>query len=193
MKKKSILFNAVCLVFLLSLSLTQNTKAQNLTANNLTVQNGSYQWLVTTSGNDGVFYIAPKSGSTVSWNISTYIKRNGDLISQKAIGIKTTNTSGYALAVNGNVRAKEIRVNTNWSDFVFDKEYALPSLSQVEAHILQHKHLPDIPSAAEVEAEGVELGKISSKLLQKIEELTLYVIEQDKRIQALETEKEFQK
>ena len=81
-----------------------------------------------------------------------------------------------------------MRVNTGWADFVFEDDYALPSLSEVERHIALNKHLPGIPSAAEVEAEGVALGDISSKLLQKIEELTLYVIAQEKRIEALEAE-----
>ena len=103
------------------------------------------------------------------------------------IGIGTTSPSNK-LSVNGTIRAKEVRVNTGWSDFVFEEDYALPTLEEVASHIKAHKHLPDIPSAAEVEAEGVELGTISSKLLQKIEELTLYVIEQEKRIEALEAE-----
>ncbi len=106
-----------------------------------------------------------------------------------SLGVGTVNAnSTYKLSVNGKVRAKEVRVDTNWADFVFENDYALPALSEVERHITENKHLPGIPSAAEVEAEGVELGTISSKLLQKIEELTLYVIAQEKRIEALEAE-----
>lgn len=103
------------------------------------------------------------------------------------VGIGTISPTDK-LSVNGTIRAKEVRVNTGWADFVFEDNYALPTLSEVERHIALNKHLPGIPSAAEVEAEGVELGVISSKLLQKIEELTLYVIAQEKRIEALEAE-----
>ena len=189
MKTKITYTKTLCVVALLTILLMQNVQAQNLTANNLTMKNGTNEWLLTAANNGNVFYIVPKVGGNLLWNVCPYVITNGDFIAQKRIGIGTTNLSGYHLAVNGIIRAKEIRVNTNWSDFVFAENYALPSLAQVEAHIQQHKHLPDIPSAAEVEAEGVELGKISSKLLQKIEELTLYVIEQEKRIKALEAEK----
>ena len=190
--RRSIFKITCCIVFLLTTGFCiQNGYTQNLTANNLTVQNGSNQWLVTASNNGNVFYIVPRIGGNLQWNSCPYILNNGDFISQRRIGIGTRNLSGYHLAVNGIIRAKEIRVNTGWADFVFEDDYALPTLNEVEAHIAQYKHLPDIPSAAEVEAEGVELGVISSKLLQKIEELTLYVIAQEKRIEALEAENQF--
>ncbi len=97
------------------------------------------------------------------------------------IGINTT-TPDYKLDVNGTIRAKEIKVATGWSDFVFDTNYDLPTLNEVEQYIAQHNHLPEIPSAAEVEENGISLGEMNAKLLQKIEELTLYVIEQNKKI-----------
>ncbi len=104
------------------------------------------------------------------------------------VGIKTTNPGNYDLAVNGNIRAKEIKVeNANWPDFVFAKSYGLPTLKETEAHIKANGHLPGIPSAAEVKDNGVDLGDMNAKLLQKIEELTLYILEQDKRIQKLES------
>lgn len=91
--------------------------------------------------------------------------------------------TGYKLAVNGKIRAKEIRVDTNWSDFVFEDNYNLPSLKEVEKHINQKGHLKDIPSAREVRENGILLGQMDSKLLQKIEELTLYTIQQQKEIE----------
>ena len=136
---------------------------------------GSSDWFV---GADDGSKIRFQLGS----NIRMIIQPDGN------VSIDTTNLGSYRLAVNGTIRAKEVRVNTGWSDFVFEEDYSLPTLSEVESHIKAHKHLPDIPSAAEVEAEGVELGVISSKLLQKVEELTLYVIAQEKRIAALEAE-----
>ena len=91
------------------------------------------------------------------------------------------------LDVNGTIRSKEVKIEaTGWSDFVFDKSYQLPTLSEVESHISQHKHLPDIPSQAEVIEQGINVGEMQAKLLQKIEELTLYVIQQEKKIAELE-------
>lgn len=94
------------------------------------------------------------------------------------VGIGTTDTKGYKLAVNGNIRAKEIKVEVaNWPDFVFSKGYKILTLEEIEKHIKQKGHLPEIPSVAEVKANGVDLGEMNAKLLQKIEELTLYMIE----------------
>lgn len=112
-------------------------------------------------------------------NIHLSILTNGN------IGIGTTNPNGWKLAVNGKIRAKEIKVETGWSDFVFEKKYDLPTLLEVETHIKEKGHLKDIPSAKEVEENGVLLGEMDSKLLQKIEELTLYTIQQEKEIEKL--------
>ena len=94
------------------------------------------------------------------------------------------------MAVNGNIKAKEIRVETGWSDFVFESDYNLPTLKEVENHIKENGHLQDIPSAEEVAEHGIFLGEMDSKLLQKIEELTLYTIDQEKRIENLESKNE---
>ncbi|UOY06663.1 hypothetical protein L0P88_22415 [Muricauda sp. SCSIO 64092] len=100
-----------------------------------------------------------------------------------SFGIGTTNTKGYKLGVKGKIAAEEVKVSlyNGWSDFVFGKDYYLPTLEEVENHIKEKGHLKDIPSAKEVAKNGVLLGEMNSKLLQKIEELTLYLIEQNKR------------
>jgi hypothetical protein len=98
------------------------------------------------------------------------------------VGIGTTNPGSWELAVNGKIRAKEIKVETGWSDFVFENNYKLPTLREVEKHIKEKGHLKDIPSANEVKKNGIFLGEMDSKLLQKIEELTLYTIQQEKEI-----------
>ena len=69
---------------------------------------------------------------------------------------------------------------TGWADFVFDSNYKLPTLSFVESYIQQHKHLPDVHSAEEVQKNGLDVGDNQAVLLRKIEELTLYTIEQEK-------------
>lgn len=82
------------------------------------------------------------------------------------------------LSINGKIRAHEIKVETaNWPDFVFEKSYALPTLQETESFIEKNGHLPDVPSAAEVKHNGVELGTLGATLLQKIEEMTLHVID----------------
>ena len=101
------------------------------------------------------------------------------------VGIGTYNPGNWKLAVNGQIRAKEIKVETGWSDFVFHDDYNLPSIKDVEKHIKEKGHLKDIPSAKEVEKNGIFLGEMDSKLLQKIEELTLYTIQQQKEIEKL--------
>ncbi|WP_303316699.1 hypothetical protein Q4Q34_07800 [Flavivirga abyssicola] len=106
------------------------------------------------------------------------------------VGIGTVNTGGWELAVNGKIRAKEIKVETGWADFVFENTYNLPTLKDVEQHIKEKGHLKDIPSAKEVAENGIFLGEMDSKLLQKIEELTLYTINQEKRIESLESKNE---
>ncbi|KDN54712.1 hypothetical protein FEM21_22260 [Flavobacterium seoulense] len=89
-----------------------------------------------------------------------------------------------ALDVNGTIHSKEVKVDmTGWSDFVFKKEYNLPTLEEVEKHIKENGHLENIPSEKEVLENGINLGEMNAKLLQKIEELTLYMIEQERKNQ----------
>ena len=99
------------------------------------------------------------------------------------VGIGTMNPNGWRLAVNGNIKTKEVKVTLDdWPDFVFYDNYKLPTLTEVENHINEKGHLKDIPSAKEVEKNGIFLGEMNAKLLQKIEELTLYTIQQQKEI-----------
>lgn len=119
-------------------------------------------------------------------NFKGTVANQGDLFSSGNMGIGTTDTKGYKLAVNGKIRAQEIKVEAaNWPDYVFAKDYKLPSLKETEEHIKQKGHLPGIPSAKEVQSNGVDLGEINAKLLKKIEELTLHLIEKDKEITTL--------
>jgi hypothetical protein len=91
-------------------------------------------------------------------------------------------------AVNGEAIFTKAKVKDfgNWPDYVFNKDYQLPALAEVEKFIQQNKHLPGIPAAAEVQQKGLDLGDNQAALLKKIEELTLYIIEQNKKIEGLE-------
>lgn len=104
------------------------------------------------------------------------------------VGIGTDNPT-YKLSVLGNIRCTEAVVETGWADYVFEKNYQLPLLSDVEKFILQNKHLPNIPSAAEIEKNGLHLGDTQKRMMEKIEELTLYVIELNKKIEKLQQKK----
>jgi hypothetical protein len=114
-------------------------------------------------------------------------------LSDGRLAIGKMNTGGfYKLSVEGRIAAQEVKVTTNsWADYVFARDYNLMSLTSLEAFIKKNNHLPNIPSAQEVkDKEGIELGEMNVKLLEKIEELTLYMIEMNKRMEKLEKENE---
>ena len=99
-------------------------------------------------------------------------KKRGEVFSNQAsyfnggnVGIGTTNPGTYKLAVKGTIRAEEIVVETGWSDFVFEDDYQLMSLNDLEQRIKADKHLPGIPSAKDVEENGMSLGEMQAKLL----------------------------
>ncbi|HTK18823.1 MAG TPA: hypothetical protein VL442_04900 [Mucilaginibacter sp.] len=121
--------------------------------------------------------------NTYSGNPSSVLERmrissSGNIL----IGQASQANPDYKLDVYGKARANEIVVNTSGADFVFDKKYSLPKLSDVKAYIDKNKHLPEIPSAKEMQTNGMSVGEIDTKLLQKVEELTLYLIEKDKQL-----------
>lgn len=99
------------------------------------------------------------------------------------VGIGTAPTANATLTVRGSILTEQVRVRlqANWPDYVFAPSYRLAPLAEVEQYIRTHGHLPNVPSAAQVEREGgVELGAMNAKLLEKVEELTLYLIEEKK-------------
>jgi hypothetical protein len=147
---------------------------------NLTAPNGtsSFPW-----GASGTSVL---NRPLFSWQNGSSIKMlmsaNGNL------GIGTT-TPDQKLSVNGMIHAKEIIVDLiGWPDYVFEEDYELMPLEKLEKKIKEDKHLPEIPSAKEIENNGVLLGEMNKKLLQKIEELTLYIIQQNKDIELLKTQ-----
>jgi hypothetical protein len=103
------------------------------------------------------------------------------------MGINTNDTKGYRFAVNGDAVFNKVVVKPYpWADYVFHANYRLRPLSEVEQYIKQHHHLPEVPTADEVEKNGLDVGDNQVILLKKIEELTLYMIDQNKKLQELD-------
>jgi hypothetical protein len=141
------------------------------------------------NGNTNVFqvYGANGMGTVVSiYNpqnqVGVYFSAQSDsYFNGGNLAIGTTSAAGYKLAVNGTaIFNKAVVKQFPWSDYVFDKNYQLPALQSVDRFIQAHHHLPDLPSADSVAAAGIDLGNNQALLLKKIEELTLYAIEQQK-------------
>ncbi|HTJ48087.1 MAG TPA: hypothetical protein VL443_01440 [Cyclobacteriaceae bacterium] len=119
-------------------------------------------------------------------NVTTSTFPNGNV----GIGTQfTSNPNGYRLAVKGKIGAQEVQVentSTTWADYVFEPTYKLRPLKEVKMFIKLNKHLPEIPSAEEIKENGHKLGEMDVLLLKKIEEMTLYMLEQEERIKSLE-------
>lgn len=140
----------------------------------------------TAAGSEGrmqlseLFYIHPEAvdayeGMMVKYNASGNV------------GIGTSNPQAK-LAVEGNILAKEVKVKTNISvpDYVFEPDYELSTLAEIEAFVKEHRHLPEIPSAADIKQDGLDLAEMNLLLLKKVEELTLHLIEKEKEIRGFE-------
>lgn len=130
------------------------------------------------AGGSGGFTFYNLSNAAVETSLLR-IRGNGD------IGIGTNDTKGYKLAIAGSAVAESITVKLRgiWPDYVFKADYHLPSLIEVKSFIDKNQHLPDLPSEQEVANNGINLGEMNKLLTKKIEELTLYLIEQNKQIQ----------
>lgn len=127
------------------------------------------------------FQVYSGNGWQITGNALVISGGNGD------IGIGVDNPT-EKLSVNGKIRAKEIKVEiSNWPDYVFDHEYQIPSLLEIEKYIKANRRLPDMPSAKDVQSNGIDLGEMNKLLLKKIEELTLLMIEQKKELDDLRT------
>ena len=137
-----------------------------------------YEGLFSTSGNSSLWQ---SNGSNIYYSVGN-------------IAIGTSSTGNHKLAVEGSIGAREVKVEASgWSDFVFYEDYQLPTLNEVENHIKEKGHLKDIPSAEKVKQDGFFLGEMDAKLLQKIEELTLYTIQQQKELNEQQKELEQEK
>jgi hypothetical protein len=152
-----------------------------------------YQYTTVRAINSGAMHVPGiETDYEQGTEVYVYVIDDIQLLNEK-ISIGTTSTQNN-LDVNGTIHAREVKVDlTGWSDFVFHPSYQLKPLIEVEKFIKTNGHLEDIPSAAEVEQNGVNVGEMQKKLLQKVEELTLYVIEQQKEIERLKLQIEISK
>jgi len=127
-------------------------------------------------------------GGVVNW--SGYFA-DGNVYVADNVAIGTENmATGYLLSVNGKIISEELRIQDmlDWPDYVFEEEYPLMPLYELEARIQKEKHLPGIPTAAQVSKDGVLVGEMQRLTVEKIEELTLYIIEQQKQMDAQKEE-----
>ncbi|MDD7886021.1 tail fiber protein [Flavivirga sp. 57AJ16] len=167
----------------------------------ITHENEAPNWGLKLSQKDNLSGLIEMNGRdltiTSGWNkkiilgVPEYDSNGGQVVipwGNVAIG---TTSPDAKLAVKGNIHTQEVKVDLLGAvapDYVFYKDYALKTLTEVENYIAEQGHLPNIPSAKEMEAEGIKLKEMNLKLLEKIEELTLYTINQEKRIKHLEQE-----
>lgn len=133
---------------------------------------------ITNSGNDLVF-----DGSAIFVGRQDLVKMNF-LNQQVNMGLDQSYTPGYVLTVDGKVLVEELKVqnSSNWPDYVFESDYNLADLDEVEAYVKENKHLPEVPAASEL-SDGVDVGEMQKTLLKKVEELTLYMIEMNKTVE----------
>ena len=155
-----------------------NSDAIWMVRNNLYPDQSELRLNIGDDGNDR-FTIGHTFYSNGAWMPAVSITSSGHM----SVGTMSV-PSGYCLAVGGNIIAEKVRVQLQpqWPDYVFEKGYRLPTLREVEQFVQKNKHLPDVPSAQEVIEKGLDLGENQAVLLKKIEELTLYIIQQQKTI-----------
>ena len=158
---------------------------------------GGNNWIFHHPGNtSGKLHFAPYVNGQWAWDKQVAFTNNGGILADGKVGIGTQNPD-KKLTVKGTIHCEEVLVDLSVpADYVFQKyytgfsslkeNYTMPTLEEVAAFTKENHHLPNVPSAATIQEEGLQLKEMTNILLQKIEELTLYTIEQEKRIKALE-------
>lgn len=170
-------------------------------SNPITGINGFRNFLQFTSANHAAILFNPgqetqlmfgfNANGNMYWggsnNYSMSLTKGGILVVYNSLAVGGSLKSGNKMSVNGKLSAKEVEVTTsNWPDYVFNKNYELLSLSELEQFIAHNGHLPEMPSAEEAENNGILVSEMINKLLKKNEELTLHLIEKNKQLVAQE-------
>ena len=152
---------------------------QALTPANQYGEWGMQYWAGSSKGGNnigGMNFWKPFGSDGIGGNAFLFLQDDGN------VGIGTENPDPqYKLSVNGGVRAKKVVVEIGWADYVFKKDYKLLPISELEKYVSINNHLPNIPSSQEIETKGLDLGSVQAKQMEKIEELTLYIIEVNKK------------
>ncbi|HEY0042248.1 MAG TPA: hypothetical protein VGB71_16365, partial [Flavisolibacter sp.] len=171
---------------------TGNVGIGNLPETKLHIGSGSDAGL---TGN-GYLMLGSPSGSNIVFDNNEIIARNNGVASSLVLqndggSVRIGNVAvptGYKFAINGKMLCEELKVklaSSGWPDYVFHETYKLRNLRQLEDYIHQNKHLPNIPSASDVEKNGLEVGDMQKRMMEKIEELTLYIIDLQKQVDEL--------
>lgn len=151
-----------------------------------TISGTAGSWVAT----DPLFVIGNGASAVAASNALTVFKNGKTLIGNPNLAGFMGTPDGYLLFVQQGILAEKVKVavatTAYWSDYVFDEKYKLKSIEDLESFVKTNKHLPNIPSAEEVVKDGIDMATMDAKLLEKIEELSLYIIQQNKRIEALE-------
>jgi hypothetical protein len=154
-----------------------------VTLNNTAAYNASlFKASFEGAGIGGYAYTTMQNGT-----LTHYVQGNGQAFFSGSVGIGCKPLTDATLAVNGTVKAKKVSVTMlGFPDYVFAADYQLRPLSEVESFINEHKHLPEVPSEKEVVANGLDIGDTQALLMKKMEEMTLYIIQLEKRVNELE-------
>ncbi len=181
-------------VGIISNNLTVNGQVVNINNDNAILQlvsGGTNKGFLQLSGNDvrtGTLNTNPTGRYIIRLNGTNWVtvQPNGQVIIGNNANTQAAN--GYALSVGGKIIGEELKVQlqASWPDYVFNDSYKLKSFAELRTYINENNHLPGIPAAAEVEASGLEVGEMQRKMMEKIEELTLYVLQLEEKISKME-------
>ena len=172
--------------------ISTNASQQVVATNDLTTSTGGNKlFVVGTGSTNKSFMVASTTNNNIHFMVNG-TNGNVGISNTLAIGSNVATPAGYRLYVHDGILTEKVKVavksTTDWADYVFADNYPLSKLADVEAFVKKNKHLPNFPSAQEMTTQGLDVAKMDAKLLEKIEELTLYLIGLNKEVQDLKAE-----